>query len=164
MRTISILPESHDSYRALSGDKESAGRTAGEALDALSALLADEPVGTLVIVQNHEADEFFSAARQERLTELMRLREAGSLTAEEERELESLIEVELHGARQRAEVIADVNSYAGESVGDRPDLVEGKDRLLAKPRHRAGARQPASTDSGSEKSRKVLGAPDDRTA
>jgi len=51
MTTITILPEKAGSYRALAGDKESTGRTAGEALDALTSQLADDEGGTLVIVQ-----------------------------------------------------------------------------------------------------------------
>lgn len=100
---ITILPEKDNSYRAVAGDKESTGRTAGEALDALTSQLEDEESGTLVIVQNRKADQFFSAAQQERLAELMRLRRAGNLSMEEESELESLIEAELDGARLRAE-------------------------------------------------------------
>src|SRR2546423_15077161 len=86
MTTITILPEKADSYRALAGDKESTGRTAGEALDALTSQLADDEGGTLVIVQNRKADQFFSTAQQERLAELMRLREAGTVSPEDEKE------------------------------------------------------------------------------
>ncbi len=103
MTTITILPEKTDSYRAVAGDKESTGRTAGEALDALASQLEDEESGTLVIVQNHRADEFFNPTQQQRLTELVERRSAGSLSTEEERELESLVEAELDGARRRAE-------------------------------------------------------------
>jgi DNA-binding CsgD family transcriptional regulator len=103
MTTITILPEKADSYRALAGDKESTGRTAGEALDALTSQLADDEGGTLVIVQNHKADKFFNAAQQSRLTELMQCRQARTLSSEEERELESLVEAELEGARRRTE-------------------------------------------------------------
>jgi len=105
MTTITILPEKADSYRALAGDKESTGRTAGEALDALTSQLADDEGGTLVIVQNRKADQFFSTAQQERLAELMRLREAGTVSPEDEKELEGLIEAELDGARLRAEAL-----------------------------------------------------------
>lgn len=106
MTTITILPEKADSYRALAGDKESTGRTAGEALDAITSQLSDEEGGTLVIVQNHKADEFFNAAQRERLTELMQFRQVRTLSSEEERELGSLIEAELDGARRRAEIEA----------------------------------------------------------
>jgi hypothetical protein len=105
MMTITILPEKTNGYRAVAGDKESTGRTAGEALDALASQLDDEEGGTLVIVQNHKADRFFNNAQRERLASLMQLREAKSLSAEEERELESLIEAELDGARRRAEAL-----------------------------------------------------------
>jgi hypothetical protein len=105
MTTITILPEKADTYRAVAGDKESTGRTAGEALDALTSQLADEEGGTLVIVQNQKADQFFSAAQQRRLAELMSLREAGTASAEDERELEGLVEAELDGARRRAEAL-----------------------------------------------------------
>ncbi|MGA9997254.1 MAG: hypothetical protein WBP93_17680 [Pyrinomonadaceae bacterium] len=105
MTTITILPEKADSYRAFAGGKESVGRTAGEALDALTSQLEDEESGTIVIVQNHKADQFFNAVQQERLMALMQLREAGNLSTEEEGELESLVETELDGARQRAEAL-----------------------------------------------------------
>lgn len=103
MTTITILPEETNSYRAVAGDKESTGRTAGEALDALASQLEDEESGTLVIVQNHKADFFFDAAQQERLTELMQLRKDGKLSPEEEGELEGLVTIELHGAQRRIE-------------------------------------------------------------
>jgi len=105
MTTITILPETTDNYRAVAGDKESTGRTAGEALDALTSQLAEEESGTLVIVQNRKADRFFNAAQQKRLTALMQLRKSGSLTAEEEQELENLVEAELGGARRRTEAL-----------------------------------------------------------
>lgn len=107
MTTITILPEKNNSYRALAGEKESTGRTAGEALDALTSQLAEEESGTLVIVQNRKADQFFNAAQQERLIALMQLRKARTLSTEEESELESLVEDELDGARQRAEALLD---------------------------------------------------------
>ena len=56
MTTIAILPERNDSYRAVAGDEESTGRTAGEALDALTSQLEDEESGTLLIIQNRRAD------------------------------------------------------------------------------------------------------------
>lgn len=105
MTTITILPEKTDSYRAFAGDKESTGRTAGEALDALTSQLEDEESGTLVIVQNFKADKFFTAIQQERLTELIQQRKTRNLSPEEESELESLIAAELDGARQRAETM-----------------------------------------------------------
>ncbi len=107
MTTVTILPERPDSYRALAGDKESVGRTAGEALDALTSQLEEEESGTLIILQNHKADGFFNAAQQARLTELMQLHQAGNLSVEEAGELESLVEAELDGAGQRAAALQD---------------------------------------------------------
>ncbi len=105
MTTITITPEQANTYRAVTGDKESTGRTAGEALDALALQLTDDESGTLVIVQNRKADRFFNAAQQARLTELMQQREVRTLSPEEEGEIENLIEAELIGARERTETL-----------------------------------------------------------
>jgi hypothetical protein len=55
MTTISIIPENQAAgeiiWRAMAGDKESVGKTAGEALDALTAQLDWEATGTLIIVR-----------------------------------------------------------------------------------------------------------------
>ncbi|MFL6228980.1 MAG: hypothetical protein ACJ741_09385 [Pyrinomonadaceae bacterium] len=107
MTTITILPEKSDSYRALAGGKESVGRTAGEALDALTSQLGDAEGGALVILQSRKPDQFFDAAQQERLAALMRLRDDGELSADEARELQKLVEAELDGARQRAGAMLD---------------------------------------------------------
>jgi hypothetical protein len=105
MTTITILPEQPDTYRAVVGDKESTGRTAGEALDALTSQLEDNESGTLIVIQNRKPDSFFNATQQTRLNELMLHRKDGRLSPEEETELESLIEAELDGARRRAETL-----------------------------------------------------------
>lgn len=102
MMTITILPERDNSYRAIAGNKESTGRTAGEALDALTAQLEEEEGGAFIVIPKPKADQFFDAAQQQRLTELMQLRNQGALPAEDERELESLVEAELRGAKLRA--------------------------------------------------------------
>jgi hypothetical protein len=102
MTTITIVPEEKN-FRAVAGKKESIGRTAGEALDALTEQLDEEESGTMVIIQNRRSDKFFNAAQQKRLTSLMEKREARTLSAAEETELENLVEAELNGARQRAE-------------------------------------------------------------
>ena len=46
------------SYSAVAGDKRTAGKTAGQALDALNAQLNNED-NTLIIVQNQRPDQFF---------------------------------------------------------------------------------------------------------
>jgi hypothetical protein len=101
MTIITILPE-EENFRAVAGKKESLGRTAGEALDALAAQLDEEETGTLAIIQNRRSDKFFDASQQNRLTALMEIRRTGTLSAEEETELENLVEAELSGARRRA--------------------------------------------------------------
>lgn len=121
MKNILILPEESDSYRALSGDKESTGRTPGQALDALTSQLTEEESGTLVILQRYMPDRFFDAGQQKRLADLMRLREAGSLTAEDEGELESLVEAELRGAAQRAEAMSDAVGQTGSTLTPHED-------------------------------------------
>jgi len=112
MTTISIIPENPGAgetvWRAVAGDKESVGKTVGEALDALTSQLDWEASEALVIVRQLRPDRFFTAEQQQRLAELMSrwrvARDAGSsLPPDEQAELESLIEAEVWGSGQRAE-------------------------------------------------------------
>jgi hypothetical protein len=111
MTKVAILPEAAESgrvtYRAIAGKQQSVGKTAGEALDALTSTLPEEATATMVVVQHQRPDEFFSAQQQARLKELMLLwrsaRDGGSaLNPAEQRELDSLVEAETHAAGQRA--------------------------------------------------------------
>jgi len=113
MTTIAIVPEQAGAngitWRAVAGKKESTGKTAGEALDALTTQLGDE-ISTLVIVQRLRPDRFFTAEQRMRLEALMtRWRTAcddsGELRAAEQAELEALVEAELEGATRRAEAV-----------------------------------------------------------
>ena len=74
MTKVAILPIPAEqgalSYRAIAGEKHAQGKTAGEALDALTAQLSADEASTLVIVQSLRPDRFFIAAQQERLTAL----------------------------------------------------------------------------------------------
>ncbi|MEB3210723.1 MAG: hypothetical protein VKL39_05190 [Leptolyngbyaceae bacterium] len=95
------------SYRAIAEDKHSVGRTAGEALDALTAQLGEMEFSTLPVIQNFRPNSFFSAEQQERLLELMNLwRVAGDqgqeLSPEQQAELNRLVEIELRAATVRA--------------------------------------------------------------
>ena len=110
MTTVAILPEPTDSgqvaYRAIAGKRQSIGKTAGEALDALTASLPENDAGTLVIVQHQYPDHFFTAEQQARLRELMlrwrTVRDAGtSLSPSEQAELDALADAELKAASQR---------------------------------------------------------------
>lgn len=116
MTRVAILPvpsEKGDfAYRAVAGDKQSHGKTAGEALDALTAQLSEGEASTLVIVQSLRPDRFFSAAQLQRLAELMArwraARDMGeTLPVDEQSELEALVEAELRAAARRAGALAD---------------------------------------------------------
>ena len=111
MTKVAILAEPTEggeiAYRAIAGQHQSQGRTAGEALDALTAQLPEGAKGTLVVVQSRQPDVFFTAAQQDRLKELMArwraAREAGSaLPPDTQRELEALTEAEVEAATRRA--------------------------------------------------------------
>jgi hypothetical protein len=113
--TVTILPvpseEGKLSFHAVSGGKSSLGRTPGEALDAISPQLSDEH-GTLVVVQSFHPDRYFSAPQQRRLAELMGRwsragQESGGLPHSEQAELDTLIEMEVRAAGQRAAALAD---------------------------------------------------------
>jgi hypothetical protein len=110
MMKVDIVPvqasDGEVTYRALAGDKQSQGRTAGEALDALRSQLPGPQETTLVIVQSFSPDRFFDARQQQRLEELMtRWREArdsgGELPADEATELNTLIQEEVRASSRR---------------------------------------------------------------
>ncbi|MFQ4146012.1 hypothetical protein [Chlorogloeopsis sp. ULAP02] len=114
MTTVSILPISDANgeriYRAIAGDKQSTGRTAGEALDALTAQLEGDEFNALLVIQNFCPDWFFSVEQQKRLSELMNLwrsaRDQGqTLPPEQQIELDSLVEVELKAATARTAIL-----------------------------------------------------------
>ena len=94
-------------YRAVAGTRQAVARTAGGALDALTAQLPPEESGTLVVVHNHRPDQFFTAQQQQRLGELMQrwrsARDEGqSLPAAEQAELTALVEAEVRASGERA--------------------------------------------------------------
>jgi hypothetical protein len=116
MTRVEILPiptgEGKRSYCAFAGDKHSQGETAGAALDALTAQLSEEELGTMVVVQNLRPDRFFTASQQARLTELMsRWRAAGDagrvFPSDEQAELDELVNVELRASASRSAALAD---------------------------------------------------------
>jgi hypothetical protein len=110
MTTVAILPIStasgEKSYRAIAGDRQSVGKTAGQALDALTTLLGATEFSGLLIIQSFRPDRFFSAEQQERLSELMSLwrtaRDRGQeLPLDRQMELDKLVEAELQAATAR---------------------------------------------------------------
>jgi hypothetical protein len=87
------------------------GRTAGEALDALTPRLSGEEPDTLIIVRNLRPDRSFTAEHQRRLEELMaRWRQARDasvgLPPEDQAEPESPVDAELRAASERAAAIS----------------------------------------------------------
>lgn len=97
-------------FRAVTVRNQATGRTAGEALDALTSQLTANESDTLIIVRNLTPDQFFTAAQRQRLEQLMTswrsARDAGTcLPAEEQSELESLIDTELRAAADRARAL-----------------------------------------------------------
>lgn len=110
MTTVAILPISdangEKSYRAISGNKSSIGKTAGQALDALTAQLDEIESNALLLIQSFRPDSCFSAEQQKRLSELMNLwrlaRDQGQeFPPEQQAELDSLVESELRAATTR---------------------------------------------------------------
>ena len=116
MTKVAILPiptkQGDLSYRAIAGEKHAQGKSAGAALDALTAQLSAAEASTLIIVQSLRPDRFFTAAQQQRLDALMArwrtLRDQGvPLPADEQAELEALIAEELQASAERAAALAD---------------------------------------------------------
>lgn len=114
MTTVAILPISNDSggnsYRAIAGNQQSVGKTAGQALDALTAQLGETEFSALLVIQSFSPDQFFSAEQQKRLSELMNLwretRDIGTvLLPEQQAELDTLVETELIAATARTAAI-----------------------------------------------------------
>ena len=111
MTSVMIVPmptgQGSVTYCAASNGKRSQGATAGEALDALTAQMPKADANTLVIVQDRQPDQYFTAEQQDRLGELLaQLRTARAqgkpLAVKEESELDALIDAELRGATDRA--------------------------------------------------------------
>jgi hypothetical protein len=116
--TIEIIREENAAqqtvYRALSGDQQATSSTPGQALDTLERMLATQgqagAEGLVVIVQRFRPDVFFSAAQQQRLQTLMERFHAATaagaaLSADEQRELEQLVDAEWQAAIARGNEI-----------------------------------------------------------
>jgi hypothetical protein len=115
MTVITIVPEeaqgSPARFRATAGEAQSVAATAGQALDALAAQLGGLDGTTLIAVQMMRPDALFTAAQQQRLTELMARWRAARDTGqpfppEEQAELDALVEAELQAATQRSAALA----------------------------------------------------------
>jgi hypothetical protein len=111
MTPVTLLPISDPShgisYRAILGDKQSIGKTAGQALDALLSQLNTPNFSALLLIQNFEPDPYFTAAQQTRLTQLMEQwrtaqNQGQTLPPELQTELNELVDAELNATRDRA--------------------------------------------------------------
>ena len=112
MDAITILPthQPEESYEAAQGTLSARGRTAGEALDALTALL--KPETHVVVVQAQRPDRFFGATERARLEALMQRFHDAQVSGEplsevEQAELERLIDAELDASEERARALTD---------------------------------------------------------
>ena len=119
MTAIAIMPLHIEgnavTFHAVAGNKESYGKTAGQALDALTAQLGQQDANTLIIVQNLRPDAFFTDKQQNRLSMLMgrwrAARDQGqTLSISEQAELDKLVleEVQASEARTRA-ILQDIS-------------------------------------------------------
>jgi hypothetical protein len=111
MTTVAIVPISTPNgekiYRAVAGNKQSTGKTAGQALDALTTQLEAEETSTMLIIQSFHPDSLFSAEQQQRLTELMSLwrtaqNQGQVISPDLQIELDTLVETELKAATARS--------------------------------------------------------------
>ena len=114
MSAITIVPSqaSRKVFDATYGNHKAQGRTAGEALDALTAMLGEDTGTTIVVLQSQKPDIYFTADQQTRLKTLMaRFHEeqAGrdKLSVAEHTELKQLIEAELEAAEKRSQALLD---------------------------------------------------------
>jgi hypothetical protein len=115
MTTVAIVPTSNASgersYRAIAGDKQSVGKTAGQALDALTTQLGEVEFRALLIIDNFHADQFFTNEQKQRLSDLMSMwrtaRDQGqTLSPEIQIELDNLVNAELNAATARTASLA----------------------------------------------------------
>jgi glucuronate isomerase len=118
MTTVAILPSTDANgqkiYRAIAGEKQSVGKTAGQALDALTIQLQlenEESSSTMLIIQSFRPDPFLSAQQQQKLAELMSLWQTAQSQGQElpqsqQAELDNLVEAELKAATARSAALA----------------------------------------------------------
>ncbi|MGE0822750.1 MAG: hypothetical protein AB7G75_10515 [Candidatus Binatia bacterium] len=88
-------------FRAIAGDRQSLGRTMGEALDALTVEWGDDVQETVVLIQRFQPDQYFTQALYDRMQALLARR--STLTPKERTELEALIDAEVDAIVARTE-------------------------------------------------------------
>lgn len=120
MQTISIETIANTNgdlvYRAVMGDRQSTGKTAGAALDALTVQIGSQEINGFLLIQSYQPDQFFTAQQQKRLAELMSIWSTATdlgdlLPSEQQLELDNLIEAELYATAERAKsILAQIQS------------------------------------------------------
>lgn len=120
MTTVPVFADPTESgprvYRASARGRESYGGTIGQAIDGLPGDIAEDDGPLVVMVHSLRPDRFFNADQQKRLAELMdkwRLMRdtGGGMSAEEQSELDDLVEAELRGATERsADILRQIKS------------------------------------------------------
>jgi regulator of protease activity HflC (stomatin/prohibitin superfamily) len=107
MVSIEVRRETSESgerrFRAVAGDRQSVGRTLGEALDALTADWEDEIQETAVLIRRVQPDAHFTAAQYARMQELLARR--AQLSTDERAELETLVDAELDATIARTDAL-----------------------------------------------------------
>lgn len=115
MTTVAIVPmptrTGGRAYQAVAGRRMAAGDTAGQALDALTEQFPEVESESFLVVKRFPPDKLFTEQQQLRLAELMgRWRESrdsgGPWSAEEQSELDSLVDAELAASGERAASVA----------------------------------------------------------
>jgi hypothetical protein len=105
MVSILVRPEDGEAgeirFRASAGDRQTFGRTMGEALDALVADWSDEHAETAVLIQRFRPDRHFTESQHSRMAEL--LDRKALLSPGERTELEALIDAELDATVARTD-------------------------------------------------------------
>lgn len=108
MTITSVVTTANETmWRAATDGLEVIGKTAGEALDGLRARLGLEQNEMFLVCEQWQPDEFFTAAQQRRLSDLMErwraARDAGNILPNpEQAELEALVDAQLEGSAKRA--------------------------------------------------------------
>ena len=88
-------------FRALSGRRQSVGKTPGEALDALIAQEGETMESSAILIQRFGSDSFFTQNQYDRMQYLFGL--SSGLSKEENSELDSLIDVEIEATIRRTD-------------------------------------------------------------
>ncbi|MDX2042804.1 MAG: hypothetical protein SF097_16415 [Acidobacteriota bacterium] len=110
--TSETTATSETMWRAVTnGEVLAVGKSAGEALDSLRKQLGTETKDIFIVCQQWQPDDFFTAAQQKQLSELMSrwraARDAGqAFPAEDQKRLEELVEAELAASAKRSEKLA----------------------------------------------------------